>query len=80
MNMGEVSYKLMQSIILRRLHDDLQDVVDKYRTKTELLDRNDPDYTLKALQYSNQMFDEMNKIQDETMNKYKKELSGIHGT
>lgn len=78
--MGEVSYKLMQSIILRRLHDDLQAVVDKYKQKTEALDKSDPEYTLKALEYSNQMFEEMNKIQDETMHKYKKELAGIHGT
>jgi hypothetical protein len=78
--MGEVSYKLMQHIILRNLKNDLQAVAEKYKKKTEELDNTDPNYMEKVLQYSNQMFEEMNKIQQETLQKYSKELEGIHGS
>ena len=78
--MGEVSYKLMQTIILRNLHNELEATVDKYKKKSEMLDRMAPEYTQKALELSNQMFEEMNKIKAETLQKYKKELEGIHGS
>jgi hypothetical protein len=77
--MGDVSYRLMQTVILRNLKNALQAVVDKYKKKTDELDKASPDYLVKAMEYSNQMFEEMNKIQDETMHKYSKELEGIHG-
>lgn len=77
--MGEISYKLMQTIILRNLQAALQATVDKYKKISDTLDKQDPEYTRKALELSNQMFDEMNKIQDETLHKYRKELAGIHG-
>ncbi len=76
--MGEVSYKLMQTIILRNLRSDLQAIVDKYNKISETLDRADPEYIQKALELSNQMFAEMNKIQVETLKKYEKELEGLN--
>lgn len=78
--MGTVSYRLMQNVILRNLKNDLQAIVDKYKKKTEELNKEDPEYLVKVMDYSNKMFDEMNKVQDETMHKYKKELENIHGT
>lgn len=77
--MGKVSYKLMQVIITRKLREELQGVVDKYKKLSMELDKNDPNYTEKALQYSNLMFEEMNKIQESYQQKYKKELEAIHG-
>lgn len=77
--MGNVSYKLMQIIITRKLREELQAVVDKYKKMSTELDKNDPEYTEKLLQYSNLMFDEMNKIQYSFQKKYKKELDAING-
>lgn len=77
--MGKVSYKLMQIIITRKLREELQGVVDKYKKMSTELDKNDPGYTEKVLRYSNLMFEEMNKIQDSYQKKYKKELEAIHG-
>jgi len=77
--MGKVSYKLMQIIITRKLREELQNVIDKYKKLSTELDKNDPEYTEKVLRYSNLMFEEMNKIQDSYQKKYKKELEAIHG-
>lgn len=77
--MGKVSYKLMQIIITRKLREELQGVIDKYKKLSTEVDKNDPEYTEKVLRYSNLMFEEMSKIQESFQKKYQKELEAIHG-
>lgn len=78
--MGDVSYKLMHILILRNLEKELRQVNEKYKQKLEALDKLDPDFNAKALQLSNQMFDEIREIQQATLKKYEKELEEIHVT
>jgi len=67
--MGEVSYKLMQVMILRDCNRDLRAIVDSYKKRADEVDKNHPQLNEILLRLSNEMFQEMGRLREEYQRK-----------
>lgn len=74
--MGEVSYKLMQKLIAKRIENEIDICVKKFKEEARGYTPLDPDYTEKLLKLSLTLQEECRKIARNILNQYDKELEG----